>query len=130
MTPLAPMLAALLLLAAMPVRAAVFGVIVIDDNLNGARGNGAYAVGQAGTVKEARRVAMSNCTLGGNVACTIKLTYPRCGAYVASAERGEAAAGDTLQAAIEAAREACGLKSCKLIVADCVDLPLRPPPPE
>lgn len=120
-------LSALLLLGAGPARAAGFDAIVIDDNLNGAKGDGSYAVGQGPTEREARRVAMSNCTLGGNVACTVKLTYRQCGAYAASSTRSGSGTAATQAAATAAALASCGASSCKLVVADCVEAPLRPP---
>ena len=122
------LVALLLLLAAGPAHAAGFDAIAIDSNIGKAQGNGDYAVGQAGTEREARRIAMSNCTAGGNVACTVKLAYRQCGAYAAAAPRFSGkGTGATEQAATDAALKSCGHASCKLVVADCVDTPLRPP---
>lgn len=122
--------AALLVLAvgAGQARAATFGAIVIDDDTGGASGDGDYAVGQASTAKEAQRIAMSNCVLGGNVACTLKLIYQRCGAYASSKRVSGTGMADSLDQASAAALASCGDRACRLVVADCVNQPLRPPP--
>lgn len=109
-------------------RAATFDAIVIDDDTGGAGGNGDYAVGQASTAKEAQRIAMSNCVVGGNVACTLKLTYQRCGAYASNGRASGKGTADGMDQAVAAALASCGDKTCRLVVADCVDRPLRPPP--
>ncbi len=116
-----------LVLGSGPVLAASYGAIAIDDDLRGARGNGDYAVGNGPTVAEARRIAMSNCTLGGNVACVVKLTYPRCGAYASSHRSAGTGVGQSKQEATAAALASCGGGACHLVVADCVDEPLQPP---
>ncbi len=120
---------ALLALAGTPVAALAAGydAIVIDDNVAGAPGNGDYAVGSGPTVQEAQRVAMSNCTLGGNVACKLQLTYQHCGAYAASPARAGTGRGNDMPAATAAALASCGSSACRLVVADCVDTPLHPP---
>ncbi len=94
-------LAMLLLLAPMAVHAASFDTIVIDDNMGGAGGNGDYAVGQGLTRQEAERIAMSNCTSGGNKACKIKVTYQQCGAYASSARTSGIGLGPTMDQASE-----------------------------
>ena len=105
-----------------------YDAIAIDDNLRGAGGNGAYAVGEGSTAEEAQRIALSNCTAGGNRACTLKLTYQPCGAYASSRQTAGTGTGDDMGAAIRAAALAvCGDRACRVVVADCVDVPLQPP---
>ena len=70
---------------------------------------------------------MSNCVLGGNVACTLKLTYQRCGAYASNGRVSGTGTADGMDGAAAAALASCGDKTCRLVVADCVDRPLRPP---
>ncbi len=121
--------ALLVALALVPVAAlaASFDTIVIDDNLGGAKGNGDYAVGQGASSREAERIAMSNCTFGGNVACKVKLTYQQCGAYASSARTSGTGVGSTLARASAAALSTCQDKTCRVVIADCVDQPLSPP---
>ena len=107
--------------------AARYDAIAIDDDIGGASGNGAYAVGQGPTKHEASRIAMSNCSLGGKLACAVKLTYDRCGAYASSHQTAGTGTGISLQAATSAALASCRDTSCHLVIADCVDAPLRPP---
>ena len=116
-----------LLLAPMVVHAASFDTIVIDDNMGGAKGNGDYAVGQGVTRQEAERIAMSNCTSGGNRACKIKVTYQQCGAYAAAARTSGTGLGPTMDQASATALATCHDQTCRVIIADCVDQPLNPP---
>ena len=110
-----------------PARAATYDAIAIDDDVGGARGNGDYAVGQGSTAKQARRIAISNCRAGGNVACTLKLTYRRCGAYASSGRTFGTGIGGSMDQATAAALASCDEEACRLVVADCVGSPLRPP---
>ncbi len=107
--------------------AASFDTIVIDDNLGSAKGNGDYAVGQGASRREAEQIAMSNCTLGGNVSCKIKVTYQQCGAYASSGRTGGSGVGPTMPQASAAALSMCGDQTCRVVVADCVDQSLSPP---
>ena len=120
-------MALLLLLAPMPVHAASFDTIVIDDNICGARGNGEYAVGQGASRQEAERVAMNNCTLGGNKACKVKITYQQCGAYASSPRTSGTGLGSTMDQASVVALASCRDQTCRVVIADCVDRPLNPP---
>ena len=114
-------------LAPMASHAASFDTIVIDDNIGGAKGNGDYAVGQGATRQEAERIAMSNCTLGGNKACKIKVTYQQCGAYASSARTSGTGLGPTMDQASAAALATCRDQTCRVVIADCVDQLLNPP---
>lgn len=114
-------------LAPLAAQAASFDTIVIDDNLGGAKGNGDYAVGQGPTRKEAERIAMSNCTLGGNKACRIKITFQHCGAYVSSPRTSGTGLGATMDQASAAALATCHDQTCRVVIADCVNQPLNPP---
>ena len=53
--------------------ALAFDSIVIDDTMGGARENGDDTVGQGASRQEAERIAMGNCTLGGNKACRVEV---------------------------------------------------------
>ena len=120
-------LAMVLLLTPMAVRAASFDTIVIDDNMGGAKGNGDYAVGQGASRQEADRIAMSNCTLGGNKACRVKITYQQCGAYASSPRTSGTGLGPTIDQASSAAMATCHDQTCRVVIADCVGRPLTPP---
>ncbi len=120
-------LAMVLLLTPMAVRAASFDSIVIDDTMGGAKGNGDYAVGQGASRQEAERIAMNNCTLGGNKACRVKVTYQQCGAYASSARTSGTGLGPTMDQASTAAMATCHDQTCRMVIADCVDRPLTPP---
>lgn len=121
------LLAITLSMAPVAAVAASFDTIVIDDNLGSAKGNGGYAVGQGASRRDAERIAMSNCTLGGNVSCKIKVTYRQCGAYASSARAGGAGVGPTMTRASAAALSRCGDQTCRVVVADCVGRSLNPP---
>ena len=107
--------------------AASFDTIVIDDNLGSATGNGASAVGQRASRRDAQRIAMSNFTLRGNISCKVKVTYRQCEAYASSARTGGTGVGPTMTRASAAALSKCGDQTCRVVVADCVGQPLNPP---
>ena len=104
-----------------------FDTIVVDDNLGSAKGNGDYAVGQGASRQEAERIAMSNCTQGGNLSCKVKVTYRQCGAYASSVRAGGAGVGRTITEASAAALSMCQDPACQVVIADCVGQSLNPP---
>ena len=115
---------ALAALAAVPVQAppVTFNAIAVDVDVAGARGDGSYGLGQGPTA----RIAMSNCRLGGHVACEVKITFRQCAAYAASRMTSGTGTGTSIPDAAERARAACGDAACQLVVADCVASSLLP----
>ena len=121
-------LLAVTLLASLPAQAqpATFNAIAVDSDVAGAPGDGSYGLGQGSTAAEAAAIAMSNCRLGGHVACKVELTFKQCAAYAASQAASGVGTGPNIPEAADRARAACGEATCRLVVADCVASSLLP----
>lgn len=119
---------ALAIVASVPVHAqpSTFDAIAVDNDVAGAAGDGSYGLGQGSTAAEAARIAMSNCRLGGHVACEVKITFRQCAAYAASRMTSGIGVGAGMPEAADRARGACGEPACQLVVIDCVTSSLLP----
>ena len=126
--PRSTLLLAMALLTASSAQAqpATYNAIAVDSDLAGALGDGSYGLGQGSTEAEAAAIAMSNCRLGGHVACKVELTFKQCAAYAVSRAASGVGTGANIPEAADRARAACGDAACRLIVADCVASSLLP----
>jgi len=109
---------AMLLAIALPATAFAFGAIAVDDEEGDEEpGYGLYT--GADSEKEAKAGAMKECKASGNTGCKIAGWFKTCGAYVYDKKHYGYGYGDTKAKAIAAAKEQCGSKACKVLVAEC-----------
>jgi hypothetical protein len=108
------------LVAAGSTGASAWGAIAVDDDYGDDPSNSGYAlVTSAASRAEAAAEAMADCQAAGNSSCRVVLTFPRCGAYAASAQNYGIGTGNTVRQAEQRALSDCDGPGCRILVADC-----------